>query len=410
MAGVCVVLPALAAVALQPDARAALAGGPLRGERRPHRALDLLVVGQAATSVALLVAAGTVVENAGRARRAEPGYALAPLVDLAFEHPSPQLVERLLADPRVESATTVAQTPLAGQAARIDVEVEGRRQRLAHNLVDHRFFAVTGIPIRRGRGFLPGDGAPEVRRAVVSESAAGRLWPGADPVGETIDVDEDGGEAAPARYEVVGVAADALSGWFFEGREVPMVYLAAPVASPLTAETIVRRRGGEAGALAGLRALCQAHDPAATCTPTPLQSLLDRQRVPFVVAAQVASALGLTSLALACLGLYGLVGFLVVRQTREIGVRMALGATRRGVLLGVLGAAARRMALGTALGLPVCLAALALLESRLTLLDTFHPGVFVLAPAALVAAGVVAALLPARRAASVDPLVALRHD
>ena len=407
----CTLAPALTALGLRPEAHTALGGGLLRGDGRPHRTLNFLVVAQAAISVALLVAAGMTATNAARAEDAETGYSLAPLVDLNFERPTPAFIDTLLRDPRVESVTTLGRTPLAGPLARIGVTADGRRQRLGWNVVDHRFFDVTGIPIRRGRAFAPDDAGQGACRAIVSEAASASLWPGQDALGRLIDVDEPrAGETVPERCEVIGVASDALNGFFFEGRTAPMVYLTAGVASPITNETIVRWRGNSATAIQALGAACRAYDPASMCRPMPMQALLDRQQMPFAIAAQVASGLGLVTLALACLGLYGLVSFSVVQRTRDIGVRIALGASRRGVLVEVLSGAGRRMALGAALGLPVCAALLALLESQVSVFETFNLGVFVLAPATLVAAGVVAVLVPARSAASVDPAVALRRD
>jgi predicted permease len=403
--------PAFAAIALQPATHPALGGSLLRGDARHHRTLRGLVIAQAAISVALLVAAGMVVKNASNAGRADTGYDLAPLVDLAFERATPAFIERLTMNPHVDSASTVANTPLAGQAPKISVGVDGQQMRVGHNVVDHRFFDVTGIAIRRGRDFLSTDAAPGVRRVVVSEATARALWPGVDPVGRLVEIDEARSDrTSPERYEVIGVAADAISGFFFEGRESPMVYLTAPVASPRTTETIVRVRLDVGAALQSLRAQCHAYDPASMCNPMTLQALLDRQQVPFVIAAQVASGLGLITLVLACLGLYGLVSYTVVQRTRDIGVRMALGAARRAVLLDVLRGAAGRMMFGAALGLPACVGLLALLESRVSLFDTVDLRVYALAPAILVGAGVLAALIPARRAASVDPLVALRHE
>ena len=331
-------------------------------------------------------------------------------MDLGFERLTPARVEQFLLDPRVAAATTVSDTPMAGQSPRVTVKVGGHTQRLRHNTVDHRFFETLRIPILRGRPFDRSDGADGAGRVVVSASAARLLWAGRDPVGQHVDLDLSETEVPRwERHEVVGVAADALAGFFFEGREAPMLYLPAPVASTRTQQLVARVPGGSPTG-ADLRALCQAYDPDALCRPMTLRALLDRQQVPFTVAAQIASGLGGVTLVLACIGLYGLVSFSVVRQTRDIGIRMALGATQRSVLAGVLRGAGRRMLWGAAFGLPAAGALLALLEWRVPMIETFDPGVFVLVPTLLLAAGVATALVPARRAARVDPIVALRRD
>jgi ABC-type antimicrobial peptide transport system permease subunit len=148
---------------------------------------------------------------------------------------------------------------------------------------------------------------------------------------------------------------------------------------------------------------------SSVCRPTTFQALLDRQEVPFTVAAEIASGLGAVTLVLACIGLYGLVSFSIVRQTRDIGIRMALGARPGAVLGGVVRDASRSLMCGAAVGIPAAAAGLAWLESQVPMIDTYDLKVFVLVPALLFAAGVLTALVPARRAASLDPLLALRH-
>ncbi len=406
--GACALTPALAALWAEPGARAG--NGVVRGGSRSHGTLQRLVVAQAGISLTLLLAAGIVVTNARQSGRVEVGYDLAPLVDLYFERITPRYVEQFLRDPRVVTATTVSSTPLAGQLPRVTVRLSGQVRRLRHNVVDHRFFATLGIPILRGRGFDPADSAGGVRRAVVSASAATVLWSTQDPVGRLVDVDLS--ETDVPRWEpheVVGVSGDALGGFFLEGRDVPTIYLAAPVASPRTQDLVARVPAGRATG-ADLRALCRAYDPDALCRPMTLRALLDRQQVPFTVAAEIASSLGGVTLVLACIGLYGLVSFSVVRQTRDIGIQMALGATQGSVLADVLRGAGQRMLLGAAFGLPTAAVLLALLEWQVPMIRTFDPTVFVLVPLLLLAAGVATALVPARRAARVDPIVALRRD
>jgi ABC-type antimicrobial peptide transport system permease subunit len=142
----------------------------------------------------------------------------------------------------------------------------------------------------------------------------------------------------------------------------------------------------------------------------PLRQVFHQQQFPFLAAGSVAGGLGALALGLACLGLYGLVSFAVVQRTREIGVRLALGATRAGVLASVLAQALRRVAWGVALGVPFCLALSALVASRVPGIQAFDVGAYLGAPLLLAAAALLAAYVPARRAASVDPLLALRHD
>ncbi|MEW5983492.1 MAG: ABC transporter permease [Acidobacteriota bacterium] len=403
----CALAPALAAGTA--SARS-LGGGGVRGGPGPRRALQRLVVAQAAITVPLLVVAGVIATNAARARQVDVGYDLAPLIDMGFSDLDPARVEQFRLDPRIADVTTVAAIPLAGQSPRVPVMVDGETRRLAHNVVDARFFDTLWIPILRGRSLDRSDEAPNARGIIVSESAARLLWPGTNGVGQSLDLDlADTGSPQWERYDVVGVAGDALYGFFFEGRELPMIYVPAPVASASTGQLLARVAGGDAAAF-DTRALCRAYDASQLCRPMTLSALADRQRVPFVVAAEIASGLGSLTLVLACMGLYGLVSFSVVRQTRDIGVRMAIGATPRSVLVAVAGGAGRRMLAGVAIGLPCAALLLGLVEWRVPFVETFSPTVYLLVPAVLFAAGVGTALVPARRAARVDPIVALRQE
>ena len=364
-----------------------------------------------AISLTLLLAAGIVVKNATRAREVETGYDLAPLVDLGFERLTPATRGAVPARSPRRGGHDRVRHAVGGTVAPGGREGGRHTQRLAHNVVDHRFFETLRIPILRGRAFDPSDGADGVRHVVVSASAARLLWSDQNPVGQHVDLDLSETEVPRwERHEVVGVAADALAGFFFEGRETPDA-LPARARSPRRAPS----NSSPACRAAARPAPTSARSAGRTtrtplCRPMTLRALLDRQQVPFTVAAEIASGLGGVTLVLACIGLYGLVSFSVVRQTRDIGIRMALGATQRSVLVDVLRGAGRRMLQGAAFGLPAAAALLALLEWQVPMIETFDPAVFLLVPTLLLAAGVITALVPARRASRVDPIVALRRD
>lgn len=363
-----------------------------------------LVVAQVAASVILLVGAGLIARNAARADDLDVGFELAGVVDLNAERADPALAERLRERPDVRGAGASLFTPLAGFLPRVDATVDGTRLRLGFNAVDANFFDTLGIALRRGRGLAAADAGTAV--VVVSENTARLLWPGRDPLGRTLELELD--EAAPRRFEVVGVVADVASGFFFQGRDTSAVYLPGRFGEAGVDNLLVRVAGDAHAALPPLREACATE--GLLCEPWTLADLFGRQRVPFTVLARIALGLGSLALGLACLGLHGQVAFAVAQATREIGVRMALGATRGGVLGSVLGDAARRAAIGIALGALPCLALSALLASRVPQLQAFDAFVYALVPLALLAAATAAALPPALRAASVDPLVALREE
>lgn len=386
-------------------------GAALAGFAHPRRLRRALVVGQVAFSVGLLVAAGLLVRLAARADDVRLGYDPQTLVDLRFEQPTGALLERLRREPSVQTASVVMRTPLTGTLARLPARVGTRAVTLGYNRVDDHFLDTLGVRLQRGRNFLPDEVAAHAPRALVSAATARQLWPGQDPLGRTLELSEiDEGDERWQTHEVVGVVDDVLSGLFFEGPDTTLVYLPATVPALVDANVLVRMRAGGEPAVTALRRVCSELAPQAACEPFGLRRVLGQQRFPFSMAARVAAALGLLALAFACLGLYGLMRFEVVQRTRELGVRLALGASQGRVLAEVLMESGRRVGLGLALGLPVCLALSALLAARLPWFQVFDGAVYVAVACGLTTAALLAAYVPARAAARADPLVALRHD
>jgi macrolide transport system ATP-binding/permease protein len=402
-------VPALEAT--RPDLRQHLSGGVAGTGLRPRRLRDALLVAQVGASFLLLVAAGLLLQVAARAERVDVGRDLGRLVDLRFDAPTRALMDRLSASPGVVGVAAASHTPLTGPLPRTSVQVDGQQRRIAFQLVDDRFFGLMETPIRRGRGFDAGDASSRARTVIVSAATARALWPGRDPLGRTLTFSEppDGDPASAGAYEVVGVADDVVSGLFFQGVDATHVYIPAAVGSPGMSDLIVRLRGDAVGAGAALRRVCREFAPGG-CQPASLSEVLAGSRVPFTIAARISSSLGGLALALACLGLYGLVSFTVVQRTREIGVRLALGATRRAVATEVVSHAVRRVWIGLALGLPLGLALSWLVAAYVLNAGAFDPRLYLTIGGGLLLAATLAAAIPARRAARVDPLIALRHD
>jgi predicted permease len=403
--------PALEAT--RPDLRAHLAesAGTAGAGPRPRRLRDALLVAQVGASFVLLMAAGLLLQTAARADTVDVGRRLERLVDVRFDGPTRALADRLAATPGVEGVAATASTPLSGALPRVGVQVNGQQRRVGFSLVDDRFHALMGTPIRRGRGFTAADATSRARTVVVSAATARALWPGRDPLGQTLTFTEspDGDPGAAGAYEVVGVAEDTVSGLFFQGVDATHVYLPSAVGHPAMSDLIVRLRGDGAAAKPALSRVCREFAPGG-CRPATLREMLAGQRVPVTIAVRIASGLGGLALALACLGLYGLVSFSVVQRTREIGLRLALGATRRDVATEVVGHALRRVSIGLALGLPIGLSLSALMAAFILDASAFDPRLYLAIGAGLLAAAAAAAAIPARRAAQIDPMIALRHD
>jgi predicted permease len=278
--------------------------------------------------------------------------------------------------------------------------------RVSFTEVDAGYFEVVRMPIVEGRGFAPADDERAARVAVVNQAFARRFWPGG-AVGRTFHRD---GEPVT----VVGVARDAKYSSIREELQ-PFVYLAMEQAAAKGgagfALLLVRTSGDPARLAPAIRAAVRELDPM---LPAPevatLSAEIDGALIPQRVAALVTAVLGFVGLLLAAVGLYGIVAYQVGQRTREIGVRMALGAGRRDVLRLVVGDGMRPVAVGMAVGLLLALGATRLLMSFLLGVSPLDAVTFVVGAVILTTVALAASYLPARRAAATDPVQALRAE
>jgi putative ABC transport system permease protein len=265
------------------------------------------------------------------------------------------------------------------------------------------------IPIVRGRGFRPSDDESRPWVAVVSAAAARRFWPGEDPVGRRFTNSRSKTGSPAPWYTVVGVAGDVRLA--VDASPSSEIYVPA-AQRPTGVMTLVVRTSGSPDAVAGaLAEAVRGVDPSrplyriASLPDIAERSLAGRRFLLTLLGAFAAA--GLT---LSVGGLWGVVGRIVATRTREIGIRMALGATRRGVVFEILRRIVPAVALGIAAGLAAALAAKELLRSVLYGVSAADPATFVAVPVFLAAVAVTGAYFPARRAARVDPATTLRAE
>jgi predicted permease len=411
--------------ALRQDTR----GGRSRGMRR---ALRGFAVAQFAGALVLLTAAFLLLRSFTALLRTDPGFAperaLAFSTDLpAAAYPSRADVlafeERLLASlaarPGLETLGGSSDLPFRPSERRvIRAEGSGALDGDAPPIVTQSwvlgdYFRAAGIPLRAGRLFDPRDreGAPGVM--IVSQSMARQFWPGQDPLGRRV---RWGGEGNPW-LTVVGVVGDVKDGRLQEDAN-PHTYTplaqegAREIEGFLRRMHVVLRARGDAAALAGaVRAEVARLDRAlAVADVRPLARDLRLASAPQRFQLTTVAAFAGLALLLAAVGVYGLLAHLVGAQTRDIGVRMALGARGGDVLRGVVAEGARLAVLGAAAGVVVSLATARLLRGLLFGVGPYDPLAFLAAPALLGAVALAACALPAWRAARVDPVVALRHE
>jgi predicted permease len=276
------------------------------------------------------------------------------------------------------------------------------------DIVSDGYFPTVGITILRGRGFQAWDTAASPLVAVVNQQFADRYWPNQDCLGKRFHLDH----AAGPLFQVIGVARTVKYFWIGEA-PTPFIYL--PLAQQARPHmTLVAESSGDAGRLAAqLRRAVQELDPNLPVYNIRTMESFYHDRAVKVpeMTIQTIGSMGLMGLMLAIIGLYGLVAYSVSRRTREIGMRMALGASRLDVLRMFLTQGCKLAAIGIALGTIASLGADRMIRSVITFNGTgTWPGLFVLMAVVQLSATLIATYIPSRRASLIDPLRALRDE
>ncbi len=397
------------------------AAGAVGAAPRRARVRQALVVAQVALSLVLLVSAGLFLRALGRAEAVDPGFSLrrglvASLDLLPAGYDAAKgtalfrdLLARVRLVPGVEGATMTSAFPLglgssSDFGARVDgyAPAPGEEMTVYFDRVGSDYLRTMGIRLVAGRGISDTDAAGRPDVGIVNQTMARRYWAGPSAVGGRIRV---GGRA----IEVIGVAADGKYGTL---TEPPRNQLYLPVLQWYRPDTLlVVRTAAPQAALSGVRAAVHELDPNLPLFDAEtVEDLLDASLFLQRMAASLLGGFGLLALLLATIGLYGVIAAAVAQRTPEIGMRMALGATRRDIVALVLTQGLLVTALGLALGLAGAVATTRLFASQLAGVSATDAGSFTATSVllALVAAG--ASYLPARRAASIDPLAALRQE
>jgi predicted permease len=369
---------------------------------------------QVGVSTVLLIAAGLLLRSVARAQSADPGFIVDHAVTMTFDlHAEAYNQQRAVAFhreleavlktlPGVVAVAEANTAPLGSRHyfAQFGIPGENRRAQMQYNNVTPGFFASVGIPIIRGRDFDASDNGGRV--AITTEAAARLFWPGQDPIGKTIKGDQV--------YSVVGVVRDAQVSELGQTHE-PFLYLGAGDRDALElTSVIVRSSASEATVATALRAAALAVDRDLHFKIAPLRDNLK----PYVQAsrflATLSSTLAALALLLASLGIYGTVAFVVARRRREIGIRMALGAQKEAVIALMTRQAMRPVISAALIGLAVAALVARVLQRVLFGVSTLDAVAFVGVPIVLTIVALLASYLPARRAARVDPMVALRAE
>ncbi len=326
-----------------------------------------------------------------------------------------QLGERVRLEPGVRSAAFTQNPPLSlSDFERIAFVPEGfpmprdrENFRSLMDTVDEGYFETMGVPILRGRGFGSSDAAGAPRVAVINEQLAKHYWPGADPVGKRIRLESANG----APVEIVGVAQTIK---YSDGANGPTDFVYLPLAQHPVARMVllVRADGDPAGLLPAVKDVVRALDPNMPMLQTMTWAELYRYAAVEGpgVAVELVGTLGAVGLLLAIAGLYGVVSYNVSRRTREIGIRMAIGARPSDVLRAMMGKGLALVAWGTVIGVAMGFGLERLMNSMLFNADGVDVTVYLVVVPAMFLATLLAAYVPARRAARIPPTIALRCE
>jgi predicted permease len=416
-------VPALQAS--RPDLVPALRGEATASRKpRAFTLRDLLVSGQLALALVLLVAGALFLRGLSAASAIPAGFASETVAVLAFNPKmngylqdqatalQRRVVDRLRAVPGVLRVAQVSRPPLGHDRNMEGVRIRGHHQpddeptAIDSTFVEPDYFAALDLRLVEGRAFTEDDDQDAPKVAIVNEAMARKYWPGRSPLGErlyTNGFDQPG-------TEIVGVVADYK---VRELGEAPRPYLHVAWRQDRSFHTtLLVRTSGPAHPLvpALRRAVLELEQALVFTDESTLQELVRSTLGPAQAGAALLGAFGLLALTLAAIGLYGVVSYAVAQRTRELGVRVALGASVGNVVRLVVGSGMRLILLGLIVGALIAAGLTRLVSSMLFGVSTVDPLAYLGAAAVLMAVALLANLLPARRAARVDPMVALRYE
>jgi predicted permease len=387
---------------------------------------NLLVVAQLALSVVLLVAAGMFVRGFGEARKMNPGFRVDHTLLVSF---NPSLVRydeakarvfyhALMEDvrrlPGVEDAALGANYPFAGNVITRGVAVNGYRPRVGEgglfafaNIVDDHFFDTTGTKLTGGRAFDARDTAASPRVVILNEEAAKRFFPGRDALGQQFRLNDAGGP----EVQVVGIAKTGKYLYWAEPAE-PFLWMPFTQDYDPHVTMQVHTRGDPAAMAESIRDAVRRIDPDMPVFRVQSMEAFYEARAMLAprLTMQIVTMAGSIGLLLAIIGLYGVVAYAVGRRTREIGIRMAIGAKPLDVLRMVLTQGLGFTFAGLGIGLFAAYFASRALAGFVVGVSPHDPGIFAGVALILALVMLAACWLPARRAARIDPLLALRQD
>ena len=427
---VCALLPLLTLRASQLEHALRDGGRTATGNRQNRRTRHLLVVAEIAIAVVILTGAGLLYRSVVRLTRLDVGFVADRLVAIEVHAPSMQtsdrtnehrfytrVIDALRTLPSVEAVAGVAGRPLKGpigldsswqrEGQAID---EAKRNPWANlETVTPEYFATMGIQLLEGRTFTDHDRMETAPVAVVGETFARRTWPGTSAIGKRLrghGFDEE--QAVPPWWTVVGVVADVR---YRDLRSPSLdVYVPYDQAEFSIGDVVIRTRAPAEAAIAAIHARLRAVDPDGAIRIALMRDEIAREQTPWRANLLFFAFFAALTAFIAIVGLYGLLASVVAEQAHEFGVRLALGATARHVIREVLAAAGRTALVGAAVGLVAAAAASRVAQAMLFGVSPLDALALTIAPAVILVIAVTTSVIPARRAARIDPIASLRAE
>jgi putative ABC transport system permease protein len=400
-------------------------GGRTSVGQRRARMRSVFVVSQLAAAIVLLVGALLLVRSFLAMQRVDPGFATSNIVTMEVTLPDVRypddakvtaFYDRLVTDlrtiPGVKSAAAVSWFPVGGSSASSNFSIEGIGEVEAANAYNEAvtpdYFRAMGIRLLHGRFFDSRDRAGGERTMIVNKQFADRFFPGKDPIGKGVMF---GASDKPDYARIVGVVSDVNERDI--NQKAPGLDMYAPMMqSPVkSASLVLQTRATSASLMSGVRDRVRAIDPdVSVFEARTVEAIIEEATWDARLTGALFGMFALGALLLAGIGLYGVIAYMVSQRTHEIGVRMALGASRQNVIGMVLRQGAQLTAIGCFAGLALAFGLARVLANTLFGVSTADPYTFAIVPALLAGVALLATWLPARRATRVNPITALRTD
>jgi predicted permease len=416
------IAPAMRATRAEPISAMKAGGRGTTGGRERFSMQRLLVVTQVSVSLVLLVGALLFVRSFRNLMTFDPGMRESGITDVFlgfWQSDLPkerwadfqrELLEEVRSVPGVLNAATTTNTPLLGASWQHGVHIGAQEGNSKFTWVSPEYFETMGIPIIQGRSFTQNDSASSPRVALVNETFVRRYLNGANPIGQTLRTSPEPDYPATV-YEIVGVIPDTKYN-DLRGQSPPMAFAPAsqfPGQGPATSIMIYSKLPPAAVAAAAKRVIAEKH-PDVVTSFADFQKEIRDGLVEERLMATLSGFFGVLAMLLAVVGLYGVISYIVAMRRNEIGIRMALGASRGDVIGIIVRQTLVLLALGVGVGVVLALAAVRSAGSLLFGLQPNDPLTFVAAVGLLMTIALLASFLPARRASRVDPMVALRYE